>query len=91
MLWETQATQTLLTHGFELGRARVGLDFRTGPQVSIGPVIGADLNVLLWESSDANRAIPNPTLSTFVFAGLQGRMDFGGSAAAPAPAAPADP
>lgn len=70
----------VLNHGFQLVRARIGFDLRASPDVAFGPVIGADLTTFLWEDiSGDNRAISNPAVSTFVFAGLQGRFDMGGT------------
>jgi outer membrane protein OmpA-like peptidoglycan-associated protein len=81
MLWETHAIgPDLLTHGFELAKAQVGLDIRVSPDVAIAPVIGADVNLFLWQSgATADTTISDPRVSTFVFAGLQGRFDMGGS------------
>jgi hypothetical protein len=80
MLWETQNIgPTLLTHGFQLARVRVGVDFRAGEQVAIGPMIGADANLFLFQDiPGAQTNISDPTVNTFVFAGLQGRFDVGG-------------
>lgn len=77
-LWENNALQqdTLLTHGIQLVRARVGADIRVSPDVALGPFIGADLNTFLGQEGNT---IDNPRLSTFVLAGLQGRFDIGGT------------
>lgn len=79
-LWvdHTKPAPNTLDHGFELGRARVGLDLRLSPGVALGPVVGADMNLFLWEkTAGATTTIAEPRLNTFVFAGLQGRFDVG--------------
>lgn len=44
------------------------------------PVIGADATTFLWQDVGGNNtAIGSPAVSTFVFAGVQGRRDFGGT------------
>jgi peptidoglycan-associated lipoprotein len=79
LLWETHPdpTPNLLTHGFELAKLTLGVDIRVDKDVALAPVIGADLTLPLWQSVGGNNsvAINNPTVSTFVFAGLQGRFD----------------
>jgi peptidoglycan-associated lipoprotein len=93
MLWEDARlpASNLLSHGFELARARVGIDVRVSPEVAIAPVVGADLNVFTFQDWTTSSNIADPRLSTFVFGGLQGRFDFGPSvggaslAAAPLP------
>lgn len=82
LFWETYPSPTpaVLYHGFELGRLAIGADVRMSPEVAIGPMIGADLNVFLWTAQSGNNvALATPQLSTFVFAGLQGRFDAGGT------------
>jgi hypothetical protein len=69
---------TLLTHGLQLARVRAGLDFRLGEPVSLGPMIGADATLFLFQDfPNVQTNIPSPTVSTFVFAGIQGRFDVG--------------
>lgn len=71
----------LLIHGFELAKALVGVDFRVSEDVALGPVVGADLNLFVWEngSPDVNDDdIDNPRPSTFLFAGVAGKFDIGG-------------
>jgi hypothetical protein len=78
VLWEPlPGADTVVTHGLQLGRARIGLDLR-GESVAIAPFIGADLTTFLWQDLGSNEAIASPRLSTFVFAGIQGRLDVGG-------------
>ncbi len=65
-------------HGWEIAKLELGLDYRIAPAVSISPVIGADLSTFFTEKTPlANdyRNLSNPTVSTFVFAGVLGRFD----------------
>jgi len=82
LLWETfpEPAPTLLTHGFELAKLQVGFDLKATPEIAIGPVVGAGLDLFLWQvpSGGTTVAIDDPRLSTFVFAGVQGRFDVGG-------------
>lgn len=68
----------LITHGFQLGRVRAGLEFRPEETVAFGPMIGADATMFLFQDlPNVATNIPDPTVSTFVFAGVQGRFDVG--------------
>lgn len=71
----------VMFHGFELARLTAGIDIRVSEDVAIAPVVGADLNMFLWrnEQGVGNRALEGQRVSTFVFAGLQGRFDLGGT------------
>lgn len=83
MLWQVAPGgqgPNVLNHGFQLGRVRAGLDLRLSPDIAVAPVIGADATLFLWQDSGGNNiAIANPAVSTFVFAGVQGRLDVGGN------------
>jgi len=76
------AEQTnVLRHGFQLAKIQLGFDVRVSRNVGIGPVIGADINTMLWR--DENRGagsvmMDTRGLSTFLFGGIQGRFDIGG-------------
>ena len=78
ILWEDFArAPVLVTHGFQLGRLRVGVDFRAGRGGAVGPVVGADLNLLLFQDAPSIQAdVRDVRLSTFVFAGMQARFDL---------------
>jgi hypothetical protein len=82
-LWQVSniaGAPTVLDHGWQIARARVGFDLRLSPDIAISPVIGADATVFLWEDvAGTNTAIGSPTVNTFVFAGVQGRLDLGGT------------
>jgi outer membrane protein OmpA-like peptidoglycan-associated protein len=71
-------TPNVLSHGFELARARVGIDLRLTPQVAIAPVVGADANVFVWQNAGSTSTISDPRVNSFVYAGLVGRFDIGG-------------
>jgi hypothetical protein len=69
-----------LEHGFQLVRGRAGLDLRLSPDIALAPVVGADVTTFLWEDIGGNNtAIASPGVSTFVFAGVLGRFDLGGT------------
>jgi hypothetical protein len=71
---------TVYNHGFQLARVRAGLDLRLSPDIAVAPVIGADATLFLWQDVGGNNtAIADPAVSTFVFAGVQGRLDVGGN------------
>jgi len=83
LLWAIPATNiepTTMVHGWQILRARVGFDVRLSPDVAISPVVGADATTFLWQDvGGTNTAIGSPAVSTFVFAGVQGRLDLGGT------------
>lgn len=85
VLWEEPSIgPTLTTHGLQVARVRVGLDFRTAADVSLGPMVGADATVFLFQDvPNLGTNINNPRYSTFIFAGVQGRFDVGGSTSSP--------
>lgn len=69
------------THGIELGRVRFGLDVRVSEDVALGPVVGADTTLWAWQNTSNtpnSNVLTNPTIASFVFAGVQGRFDVGG-------------
>jgi outer membrane protein OmpA-like peptidoglycan-associated protein len=71
-----------LTHGIEIAKAQLGADLRVSKNVAIGPMVGADVNVFMWNNPEGNRgnvALGERRLSTFGYAGLQGRFDIGGA------------
>jgi outer membrane protein OmpA-like peptidoglycan-associated protein len=84
LLWENDPSGarglTVLRHGFELATAKIGYDVRVSEDLAIAPVIGADLNMFLWQDrSDTSASqMSSAQVGTFVYAGLQGRFDIGG-------------
>jgi outer membrane protein OmpA-like peptidoglycan-associated protein len=79
LIWENDPRgapgTNVLRHGFEVLTAKVGYDIRVSEDVALGPVVGADFNMLAWQE---NNAMSQVQLGTFVYAGLQGRFDVGG-------------
>ncbi|MDB4937269.1 MAG: uncharacterized protein JWP87_4241 [Labilithrix sp.] len=69
---------TVLTHGFQLAEVKAGFDLRASEGLAIGPMIGADATLLYFQDlPNASTFIDDPRVSTFVYAGLQGRFDIG--------------
>jgi hypothetical protein len=84
MLWVAPegTNNNVLHHGLQLARAQVGLDVRVSRDVAIGPMIGGDIDLFIWRNPEGpagNAVLPDKELSTFVFAGVQGRFDVGGT------------
>lgn len=81
LFWEDPSIgATLLTHGWQLARVRAGIDLRADSHVAFGPMVGADATLFLFQDApDVSTYISDPRLSTFVFAGVQGRFDIGGT------------
>jgi len=66
MLWENDPTgsaagTTLLRHGFELLALKVGYDVRVSEDVAIAPVVGADLDVFVWQDTSPGGTSPMAT------------------------------
>ena len=81
-LWDVRQDLPNVTYqGLRVGRLLGGVDLRTDAFFSIAPVVGADMTVFLWQlpQGGATSAIAEPRVSTFFFAGVQGRVDFAGS------------
>ncbi len=80
LLWEEPTEgPTVRSHGFQLVRFRVGLDWRADRHVALGPVAGVDANLFLFQDAGGVTSnIPDPRFSSFFFAGVQGRIDIGG-------------
>lgn len=69
-------------HGLELARLSFGADYRITPEISITPVLGADLSILLTENGpglDGYTNISNPRVNVGFFAGVGGRFDLFGT------------
>jgi hypothetical protein len=41
-----------LFHGFESLKADVGIDFRASKDIALGPMLGADVNVFVWDRAE---------------------------------------
>ena len=63
-------------HGWEVAAARIGVDFRASEGVAIAPVVGADLQSFIWENGSS---LGTWQWGSFIYGGVQGRLDFGGS------------
>jgi outer membrane protein OmpA-like peptidoglycan-associated protein len=87
-LWEDKQlpATNVLSHGFELAKARIGVDVRVTPELAVAPVIGADLNVFIRKDDGTSTTIDDPRVSSFVFGGLMGRFDVGTKTESPPPA-----
>ena len=80
LIEDSSVGPNLLTHGFQLGRVRAGLDFRIADAVALGPMVGADATLFVFQDFPSLQTnISDPTISTFIFAGVQGRFDIGQS------------
>ena len=84
MLWVTgnpNAVDTLW-HGFQLAKVDLGLDLRTNEDVAIGPLVGIDVSHFYWRNpsgAGGDEEIVGKRFVPFVYAGLEGRFDLGGT------------
>jgi outer membrane protein OmpA-like peptidoglycan-associated protein len=77
---ETSAAGAIDRYGFEPLSGKLGYDIRFAPGVAIAPVVGADVNLFTWEDTTlGSHALTTAQVGTFVYAGLQGRFDLGGT------------
>lgn len=86
MLWDNPNNgRDTFAHGFQLGRAAVGLDVRVNKDIAIAPTIGGDLDMFLWQTGagQTNATIANPRVNGYLFAGVAGRFDLGGNRQGP--------
>jgi len=77
--WINENGATTSLQGIELGKLQVGVDYRLNRDISISPVIGADLSAFFTEETagaGGYHNIANPEVNTFFFAGLMGRFDI---------------
>ncbi|NUO51542.1 MAG: hypothetical protein HOV80_22020 [Polyangiaceae bacterium] len=65
--------------GWEIIRAQLGLDFRVARDFSMGPNAGAAMNMFFWQNNVDDAVIDDPRPNVFVFAGVAGRFQIGGS------------
>jgi len=85
LLWENDPSGvsgvTVVRHGFDLATAKIGYDVRVSESVALGPVVGADLNLFFWQdaSNSGSHALSSAEAGAFIYAGLQGRFDLGGT------------
>jgi hypothetical protein len=80
MLWEAPAVPApnVVSHALSLAKVQAGIDFFVTDGVVLAPVVGADVDVFLWQSVSGSATIADPRASTFVFAGAQGRFEITG-------------
>ena len=84
MLWATGVPNAVdtLWHGFQVAKLDLGLDLRTDQNIAIGPTVGVDLSYFVWTNPSGavgDIEIPNKRFVPFVYAGMEGRFDLGGS------------
>jgi hypothetical protein len=83
MLWEQPSGggNDVFLHGFQLARAKAGIDVRVSDSVAIAPTLGGDLDMFVWRNPEGrvgNQVISSPRINAFVFAGVTGRFDMAG-------------
>lgn len=87
LLWSVLrgADNDHFTHGIQAVRAFAGIDFRTTRDGAVGPFIGADVNVMMFDQVDGREAstMVSPAVNTFITVGAMGRFDIGGSRTVP--------
>ncbi|MRG92249.1 hypothetical protein [Polyangium spumosum] len=88
MMWDMPSGQAndMFIHGFQLAKAKVGIDIRVSESVALAPTIGGDLSMFLWRNPEgrvSTQTVDAPRLNAFVFAGVAGRFDVGGERARP--------
>jgi len=80
-LWVNDANNvTSSTHGWDILRAQIGVDFRAAPQISLAPVVGATVTTFFTQQEGGSSSwqnISDPHANTFIFAGVAGRFDIG--------------
>jgi hypothetical protein len=78
LLWDNAPVAaphtTNLFHGFDALTAKLGVDLRSNKNVAIAPVIGASIQTFSWVNATP---LGSTQLATFVYGGLQIRMDVG--------------
>jgi hypothetical protein len=61
-------------HGWQVATVRFGYDIRSSDGASWAPFAGADVQAFVWENGNQ---LPTTQWGTFLYAGFQGRFDFG--------------
>ncbi len=76
--WLNDTQGTTSSHGWEIAKLEVGLDYRVDRAVALGPVVGGDVTTFFSQSAPGTsfESISSPQVSTFIFAGVQGRFDI---------------
>jgi hypothetical protein len=70
---------TTYIQGWEIAKASLGYDVRVSRSVAIAPQVGADLNMFVNQVQSGVSTSQPAQFGAFVFAGLQGRFDMGGT------------
>jgi hypothetical protein len=73
-------------HGLEIVKLQGGFDLRPKEMISIGPMLGADLNYNVWNrgiGTETTARISDRRFSTFLYAGVKGRFDVAGTRKSP--------
>ncbi|MDI1432818.1 hypothetical protein [Polyangium sorediatum] len=88
MLWDQPSgpNNDMFVHGFQLAKAKIGVDIRVSESVALSPTVGGDLSMFLWRNPEgrvSTQTVDTPRLNAFVFAGIAGRFDAGGQRARP--------
>lgn len=80
------AGPTVARHGLDFARLRAGVDIKFSPDFAIAPVLGANFSVLLTEDVPGAgfTNIADPRVNVFMFGGVMGRFDVGGTRSVPA-------
>jgi len=69
-----------IVHGIDALKANVGIDVRVDKGFALGPRLGADVNVFLAKQMGGPASdIEGKGVSTFIYAGVGGRLDIFGS------------
>jgi hypothetical protein len=75
---------TSFAYGWDIVRASVGVEYRVTQTTSMGPMFGATITTFSARGDASEvETIRDREPSTFVFAGMQGRFDFGGKLVSP--------
>lgn len=81
-LWSVNppGTPTTALHGFEIAKAQLGYDVRVSPRFAIAPTVGIDVDLFAWQQqAGITSRLTSSQIGSFVFVGLNGRFDVGGS------------
>jgi hypothetical protein len=80
-LWSVNppGVPTTYIQGWQVAKASVGYDVRVSRAVAIAPEVGADVNLFVNQVQSGVSTSQPAQLGAFVFAGLQGRFDMGGT------------
>lgn len=88
MMWDMPEgdNNNMFVHGFQLAKAKVGIDIRVSESIALAPTVGGDLSLFLWRNPEgrvSTQTVDTPRLNAFVFAGVSGRFDAGGERTRP--------